>query len=114
MGSFLEWTAIVSVFDADAATMMRGRFFKEATLCAGTITAAAAPSPVGEASSKLIGVATMDDFSNLSGVIFSCRRANGLCDGIGMGVDRERREVSVFPAKLMHVTLHDERVQSDE
>src|SRR5690606_14031730 len=78
-GSLREWTAIVSVAEAEPAMTMRGLPLNEATFSAGTITTAAAPSPVGEASSKLIGVATIADFSNFSTVIFSCNRANGLC-----------------------------------
>src|SRR3972149_440535 len=63
-GSFLEWAAIESVAAAEPATMMRGLPFTDATFSAGTMIAAAAPSPMGDASSKLIGVATMLDFSN--------------------------------------------------
>ena len=70
---------MVSVAEAEAAMRTRGLPGSDATLSAGTITAAAAPSPMGEASNRLIGVATIDDLSNRSTLIFSCRRANGLC-----------------------------------
>src|SRR5258706_10679154 len=63
-GSFLEWTAIESVAAAEPATVILGLFLSEFTLSAGTIMTAAAPSPMGEASIKLIGVATILDFSN--------------------------------------------------
>src|SRR5258706_4046470 len=63
-GSFLEWTAIESVAAAEPATVILGLFPTAVTFSAGTIMTAAAPSPMGEASIKLIGVATMLDFSN--------------------------------------------------
>ena len=69
----------VSVADADPATIMRGRPGIDLTRSAGTSMTAAAPSPIGEASSRLMGVATMADFSNCSRVMRSCKRANGLC-----------------------------------
>src|SRR5215217_1738061 len=77
-GSFLECTAIESVADAEAVTVIFGLPFREATFSAGTMIAAAAPSPMGEASNRFIGVATMEDFSNFSVLIFSRNRANGL------------------------------------
>src|SRR5215213_8406783 len=77
-GSFLEWTAIESVAEAEPAIVIRGLPFSDATLSAGTRITAADPSPIGEASRRLIGVATIDDFSNWSMLIFWCRRANGL------------------------------------
>ena len=58
--------------------MILGLPFTDATFSAGTMMTAAAPSPMGDASNKLIGVATMLDFSNWSTVIFWCKRANGL------------------------------------
>ena len=47
---FTECTAIKSVADAEPVIIIRGFPCNDATLSAGTITAAAAPSPVGEAS----------------------------------------------------------------
>ena len=34
--------------------------------------------------------------------------------GVGMGVDAERREVFVLPAELVHISAHDEGINSHE
>ena len=114
MDPFCECTAIVSVADAEPATSIAGLPFTDATFSAGTMITAAAPSPMGEASSKLIGVAIMHDFSNFSNVDLFMQARIRIVHGIRMRVDGERRKVLMLPAELVHVTAHDQGIDPHE